>query len=281
MKIDSHQHYWEYSAEEYAWITDDLKEIKQSFLAADSKKEMDKLGFDYAVAVQARQNLVENDFLLKLSEDNDHIAGVVGWLDLKSSALDEQLAQYASHPNFVGVRHIVQDEPDINFLIQPDFVAGVKKLQEHNLAYDILIFEKHLEVAEKFVQQLPDHRLVIDHIAKPAGIGKGEIDNWAKGMKALAKYEHVSCKLSGLPTEADWKTWKNSDFSPYLEVVLEAFGPERLMIGSDWPVCKLAASYEQAMNIVLEFISKLSQEEQNLITGKNALDFYKLPISNS
>jgi len=279
MRVDSHQHYWQYSAEEYAWITDDLSVIKKSFLPEDSKIEMDKLGFDLAVAVQARQTLTENDFLLGLAENNKHIAGVVGWLDLASSQLDAQLEQYANHPNFVGVRHIVQDEPNDEFIIQPDFVAGVKKLEKHDLAYDILIFEKHLPVAEQFVKQLPNQRLVIDHIAKPASIGLEDLQNWEKGIRNLAKYENVSCKLSGLVTEADWKTWKTSDFLPYLDVVLDAFGPKRLMIGSDWPVCLLASNYEKTMNIVLDYIKKLSDNEQALITGGNAIDFYNLPLS--
>ena len=275
MKIDSHQHFWNYSPAEYGWITDALSVLKRDFTPNDLGIELTKKDYRGSIAVQARQSLAENDFLLDMANNHEQVLGVVGWVDLKSSDLIKQLDKYAAQEQFVGVRHIVQDEKDPEFIIQKKFIEGVKQLTAYNLTYDILIYEKQLRITEEFVKQLPNHKLVVDHMAKP-NIKAKSFEEWKKGIEILAQYEQVSCKVSGLVTEADWQHWSKADFTPYLEIVLEAFGPDRLMIGSDWPVCTLAADYEKAIGISEDFFSSLSNHEQNKILGENALNFYNI-----
>lgn len=278
MRIDSHQHYWRYTAEDYSWINDDMAVLKSDFEPSDSIEAMNELGFEASVAVQVRHSLKENDFLLALADEYDSIAGVVGWVDLCSDRIDEDLQAYIDHPKFVGLRHIVQDEPDPEFLLQEDFIRGVKRLQNYELTYDLLIFEKHLEVADRFLSKAGEHRIVLDHLAKPK-VKTGEIEHWEKGIRKLAKHEHLFCKVSGLTTEADWKHWKPADFRPYLDLVLDAFGVDRLMIGSDWPVCLLSSTYQSGMTAVMDYFSKLSSNEQTAIYGENAIHFYNLPVT--
>ncbi|MDF9795600.1 L-fuconolactonase [Catalinimonas alkaloidigena] len=277
MKIDAHQHFWKYDPLKLGWINDAMQVLKRDYLPPDLKREMDKTGFDGCVAVQASQSEEETDFLLAQAEQYNYIKGVVGWVDLCDYNVKNRLTHYAQFPKLCGMRHIVHDEEDDYFLLRPDFMRGVKMLKEFDLTYDILIFEKHLAVTLQYVSYFPESRLVVDHIAKPR-IATAELSPWKENIRSLAEYPNVYCKLSGMVTEADWKNWKPDDFKIYLDVVFEAFGTNKLMIGSDWPVCRLAAEYEEVMAVVENYISQLSQDEQARILGGNAIDFYQLSI---
>jgi L-fuconolactonase len=275
MRIDAHQHFWRYNADEYGWIDDSMAGLRRDFLPEDLKREMEAAGFDGAVAVQARQTLEETRWLLELAASLPHVLGVVGWVDLRSREVRSQLAEFAGNPKFLGVRHIVQSEPDDRFLSQPDFLRGIAALEEFDLTYDILIYPRHLPVAAEFVKRFPRQRFVLDHVAKPQ-IKSGSLQPWQLGIRELAQNRNVFCKLSGLVTEADWKNWKYSDFEPYLDVALESFGRDRLMIGSDWPVCTVAGSYSRVMDLVMEYLEKYSPEVRNAVLGENAEQFWKL-----
>ncbi|GEP93792.1 amidohydrolase family protein [Chitinophaga cymbidii] len=275
MIIDAHQHFWIFDPVRDAWITEDMSAIRRNFLPADLAPVLQANGVDGCVAVQADQSEAETDFLLQLAAENSFVKGVVGWTDLRSARLDERLDHYAQFPLLKGFRHIVQGEPDPAFLLREDFCKGVKALARHDFTYDILIYPYQLPAAVQFVEKFPYQRLVIDHLAKPY-IKKGEVKGWEENMRAIGKHEHVYCKLSGMVTEADIRNWKQADFTPYLEVALEAFGPDRLMFGSDWPVCLVAADYPQMKKIVTDFIGTLTPAEQARIMGGNAAAFYKL-----
>lgn len=277
LKIDAHQHFWKYDPQRFGWINEHMQVLKQDYLPPDLKQEMRKTGFDGCVAVQASQSEAETDFLLELGEQYDYIKGVVGWIDLCDYNVRRRLAHYAQFPKLCGIRHIVQDEADDYFLLKPDFMRGVKMLPDFDLSYDILIFEKHLPATLQFVSYMPECRLVVDHIAKPK-IAAGELSPWEENMRSLARYPNVSCKLSGMLTEADWKNWKPGDFKPYLDVVFEAFGPDKLMIGSDWPVCRLAGEYEEVIALVENYMEHFSEEDKVKVFGQNAIDFYNLNI---
>lgn len=227
--------------------------------------------------MQARQSLVETRRLLELAASSPLILGVVGWVDLRSPDVRSQLRQFAGNPKLVGVRHVVQAEPDDRFLLQPDFLRGIAALEEFDLAYDILIYPKHLPVAAEFVRYFPRQRFVLDHLAKPF-IKAGTIQPWETGIRELAKLPNVFCKLSGMVTEADWRSWKPEHLTPYLDVTLDCFGTERLMIGSDWPVCTVAASYAQTMNVVLDYFAKRPADVQQAVLGGNAQRFWKLKL---
>jgi len=274
MRIDAHQHFWIYSPEEYGWIDDSMRTIRRNFLPADLTSELQRNGFAGSVAVQARQTLDETRHLLSLADQNSQVLGVVGWVDLRSRDVRSQLSEFSNHPKFVGVRHIVQSEPDDRFLLRDDFMRGIATLEEFDLAYDILIYTQHLPVAAEFVARFPRHRFVLDHMAKPP-IKAGRIADWAEGVRRLARFQNVFCKLSGLVTEADWQHWKPEHINPYLDVAFEAFGPERLMIGSDWPVCLVAATYTSAMNVVQNWLRQFPLETQAAILGENAQRFWK------
>jgi len=275
IKIDAHQHFWQYNLQSLPWISDDMPVLQQDYLPPQLQEVMNQRGFDACVAVQAQQSEAESDFLLQLADQYDFIRGVVGWVDLRAYSVGSRLAHFAQHPKFKGVRHIVQDEPEEQFLLDPAFLRGIKMLSQLNLTYDILIYERQLPAALQFAAYLPEVRLVVDHLAKPK-IAARELTPWQENIRSLAQYPNVYCKLSGMVTEADWQQWKADDFTAYLDVVLEAFGPERLMIGSDWPVCLLAASYEQVMEIVDRFLEQLSDAERQRVYGQNAIDFYNL-----
>ena len=247
--------------------------LRQNHLPVDLDAAQADLGFDGSVAVQARQSLEENRWLLELSDSNPRIRGVVGWVDLQSDEVNAQLAQFANHSRFVGVRHVVQDEPDDNFMLRAEFVHGISRLEDFGLTYDILIYPRQLPAAISLVKQFPKQAFVLDHIAKPL-IKAGVQEPWAQQIRELAEYPNVYCKISGIVTEADWGSWKPEDFQPYLEVVLEAFGPERLMIGSDWPVCRLAGEYTPVMQLAIDFMQAHSAEHMDAFLGGNALAFY-------
>ena len=275
MRIDAHHHFWRFNSDEYDWIDESMACLRRDFLPGDLKPELDRAGFDAAIAVQTRQTLEETKWLLELAEASPFIAGVIGWVDLRSPNLRAQLQEFARNPKLLGVRHIVQSEPDDRFLLQPEFLRGISALEEFDLTYDILIYPRHLPVATEFVQHFPRQRFVLDHLAKPL-IKSGSLEPWSSGIRDLAQFPNVFCKLSGLVTEADWKSWKPEHIAPYLDVALECFGPGRLMIGSDWPVCTVAGSYYQVMNIVMEYFSSYPGQVRNAILGGTAEKFWKL-----
>jgi L-fuconolactonase len=275
MHIDAHQHFWIYDPQEYQWIDGTMTPLRRDFLPADLQYELEWEGFQGSVAVQARQSLQETRWLLELAAQSPFILGVVGWVDLRSPQVREDLHALARNPKLVGIRHIVQSEPDDRFLLQPDFLRGISLLAEFDLAYDILIYPMHLSVAAEFVRRFPEQRFVLDHLAKPE-IKSGTINAWKKGIAELAAYPNVYCKLSGLVTEADWGHWKSEDMRPYLDIAFERFGANRLMIGSDWPVCRLAGSYSRVMGLVKDYLIGHSEQERAAVLGGNAKRFWRL-----
>jgi len=274
MRIDSHQHFWKFDPIRDAWIDASMEKIARDFLPEDLKPLLDQSKIDGCVAVQADQSETETEFLLDLAGRYDFVKGVVGWVDLRSPQLSERLEHYCNNSFFKGVRHIVQAEKD-GFMLQESFLKGIQQLKDFNLTYDILIFPHQLEEAVALVKKNPEQAFVLDHIAKPY-IKDKKIDQWAKHINQLAAHQNVYCKLSGLLTEADWNHWQEEDFTAYLTVIMEAFGTDRLMYGSDWPVCLLAGSYPHVVRIVENFISSLSTDNQKKIMGQNAHHFYNL-----
>jgi L-fuconolactonase len=277
MHIDAHQHFWVYDRREYDWIDDSMAPLRRDFLPDELKLELQRGGFQGCVAVQARQTIEETRWLLELAATSPIILGVVGWVDLQSPQVRSQLESVAGNPKLIGVRHVVQGEPDDRFLLRPEFLRGVSILEELDLSYDILIYAKHLPVAAEFVQRFPRQRFVLDHMAKPP-IRSGSLHPWTEGIRKLAAFPNVFCKLSGLVTEADWQHWKPEDMVPYLDVAFEAFGPQRLMIGSDWPVCTVAASYGRTMGLVKDYLGRLSTAAREAVLGENAQRFWRLKL---
>lgn len=275
MNIDAHQHFWQYSPEEYGWIGPQMAVLQKDHLPDDLAPLLESTGLDGCVAVQARQSLDETEWLLALSDQAPFIKGVIGWVDLCSPYIHRQLERLCAQPKLRGVRHVVQDEPDDQFMLRQDFLHGVSALQAFDLTYDILIFPRHLPVARRVVEQFPDQPFVLDHIAKPF-IRDGVIEPWTEEIRRLAASPNVFCKVSGMVTEADWHNWQSADFLPYLDIVFEAFGPDRIMFGSDWPVCTVAASYPQVVEIVSDYVDQLSQDEKASIWGETARAFYGL-----
>jgi L-fuconolactonase len=275
MQIDAHVHFWRYDAAEYGWIDDSMDALRRDFLPEDAKREMDRAGIDACIAVQARQTLEETRWLLDLADRHPFIAGVVGWVDLQADEVGDELEQFAGTPKLVGLRHIVQSEPDERFLLRPAFCRGISLLQDLDLAYDILIYPKHLAVTAEFVSRFKRQRFVIDHLAKPE-IRSGEIREWEQGMRRLANFPNVFCKLSGLVTEAAWDRWTLAQIRPYLEVALDCFGAHRLIAGSDWPVCTVAADYRRTMSVVGEFLAGRPADEHEAVMGSNAQRFWNL-----
>lgn len=275
MRIDSHVHFIQYNQTDYPWIGDDMEQLKKNFYPDDLKPLLDSLQFDGVIAVQARQTLEETRWLLSLADENPLIKGVVGWVDLRSERVAKQIEQFIEHKKIKGVRHVIHDEADDDFMLREDFNRGLSILKEYDLAYDILIFEKHLPQTIQLVKRHPHQRFVIDHLAKPL-IKEQKIRDWYEHMKILASHENVYCKISGMVTEANWKKQPNDVFLPYLEKIFELFPVHRLMIGSDWPVCTVVREYQAVMKIVLDFIKNFSIEEQQYILGKSAMNFYKV-----
>jgi L-fuconolactonase len=276
MRIDAHQHFWRYSPAQYPWIGESMASLRRDFLPGDLAPLLRASGFDASIAVQASQSLDDTRFLLSLADDHPLIAGVVGWVDLSADDVREELATCAAHSKLVGVRHIVHDEPDDRFLLREDFCRGIAQLAEFDLTYDILIFPRHLPVAIEFVSRFPSQRFVLDHLAKPQ-IRSGEIRTWAQGLRELAQHPNLWAKLSGLVTEASWTDWTVAQIRPYLDVAFECFGADRLMIGSDWPVCTVAADFGQTMNVVIEYLDGRSAAEREAVLGGTAARFWQLP----
>lgn len=274
-RIDAHQHFWKYTPAEYGWIDDSMAALQRDFLPEHLQPLLTANGYDGCIAVQARQTTSETEWLLDLAAQHPFIRGVVGWVDLQSDDLRVQLERLASRKRLVGVRHIVQGEPDDRFLLRKHFCRGVAQLAEYGLAYDILIYPRHLPVAVAFVERFPGQRFVLDHLAKPE-IKKGEIKTWEADLRRLAAFPNVSCKLSGLVTEADWERWTPQGLRPYLDVAYDAFGPQRLLIGSDWPVCLVAADYPRTMDVVEDFLAARPADERAAVLGGNAVRFWQL-----
>lgn len=274
MRIDAHQHFWNYQAQRDAWITDEMRVLQRNFLPEELLPLLQQQALDGCVAVQADQSTTETEFLLSLADQHDFIKGVVGWIDLRADNIEDQLAQYTAYKKLKGFRHIVQSEPK-GFLHDKKFQHGVMKLGEYGFTYDLLIKHHQLEEAMQFAHRLPDVSIVIDHLAKP-DIKSGRKTHWELNMAAIATFPNVSCKISGMVTEADWNTWKPEDFFPYLDELMETFGPQRLLYGSDWPVCLLAASYHEQFNIIQLYLDRLSTHNREAIMGKNAVRIYDL-----
>jgi L-fuconolactonase len=275
MRIDSHQHFWRYEPAHYPWIGERMGVLRRDYLPEELEPLLRASGFEGTVAVQAQQAAAETDWLLELAERHSFIRGVVGWVDLRAANVDEALDRYGARPKLVGVRHIVHDEPDDDFLLRADFRRGVSRLRARGLVYDLLLFPKHLPRAVELVKELPEQPFVLDHIAKPF-IRDGLVSPWREDLQRLAAFPNVSCKVSGMVTEARWADWQPADMQPYLDIVLESFGPSRLMIGSDWPVCLLAGDYARTMDVVVEWTSHLSAAERGAVLGDNAARVYGL-----
>jgi L-fuconolactonase len=275
MKIDGHVHFWRYNPAEYGWIDDSMAALRRDFLPEDARREMAGAGIDACVAVQARQTLEETGWLLALADAHPFIAGVVGWIDLQAADVRSQLEQFSPNPKLVGIRHIVQSEADDRFLLRPAFCRGISLLEDLELAYDILIYPKHLAVAADFVARFKRQRFVIDHLAKP-DVRSGELREWERGLRRLAEIPHVFCKLSGLVTEADWRHWTLEQLRPYLDVAFDCFGVNRIIAGSDWPVCTVAADYETTMSVVSDYLAGRPAAEHDAVMGGNAQRFWNL-----
>lgn len=275
IKIDAHQHFWKYNPQEFGWIAEDQLVLKKDFMPCDLRAEMKKSGYEYSIAIQARQSIEETRWLISLAEMNDSILGVVGWVDLRSEEVGDELARFAQHEVFKGVRHVVQDEPDESFMLHPDFLDGIGQLRKHKLVYEILIYARQIPQAIELASRFPRQRFVLDHIGKPA-IRSGDIESWKAGMKKLAALPNVSVKVSGMITEADHEKWNASEFYPYLEWVWEHFGESRIMIGSDWPVCLLAGTYAQVTCLAEGFFDQFSMSVKRKVYGQNARRIYRL-----
>ena len=249
--------------------------IRKDFMPQDLKKVYDKNKIDGCITIQTDQTLEETNFLLDLSKENTFIKGIVGWVDLRASNIDNTLEHYSNYKKIKGFRHIVQNEEDHNFLLRPEFLKGISYLEKYNYVYDILIFPHQLETTLEFVKKFPNHKFIIDHIAKPY-IKDDLYDEWARLMSEISKCENVFCKISGMITEADYNLWTPEQITPYMDLILTSFGSKRILFGSDWPVCLVAGSYKKVKELVTNFISKLSENEKTNIMGKNAINLYNI-----
>ena len=275
IKIDTHQHFWRYSPEQYDWIGDTMSSIRRDFLPNDLEAEIELARIDGVISVQARQSLEETWDLLKFADENSFVRAVVGWAPLVSPDLNRMLDTFASHPKLRAVRHVLQDEPDPMYMLGDYFNRGIAALKPYRLAYDILIYERHLPQTIQFVDRHPEQVFVLDHLGKPS-VRSGAISPWRENIEELAKRPNVYCKISGLATEANHDTWTEIELKPYLDVVIHAFTPRRLMFGSDWPVCKVATSYLKWLNLVAVTVRHFSQAEQERFWSGTAIEAYRL-----
>ncbi|GET24045.1 amidohydrolase [Prolixibacter sp. NT017] len=275
MIIDAHHHFWEYDPVEYNWIDDEMSAIRRDFLPVNLQETILETPVEGVVSIQARQSIEETDWLLKLASENEFIKGIVGWLPLRQRNIKDLLEKYSGFSALKGVRHVVQGEPEPEFLMGREFNRGIALLKDYGLAYDVLIFAHQLPAAIRFVKQHPEQLFVLDHIGKPE-IKQNKITRWKQDLKELGRCDNVFCKVSGMVTEANYRTWTEEQLQPYLETVLDAFGPGRLLFGSDWPVCLVATEYSKWFDLVLRFFSTLSHDEQELIFGGNAQYVYHL-----
>jgi L-fuconolactonase len=275
LKIDAHQHFWLFDPVRDSWIKEEMAVIRRDFLPQDLAPVLQQHGFDGCVAVQADQSPAENLFLLAQARDNDFVKGVVGWVDLWAKDVEAQLEGLIQYPKLKGFRAILQGAADPALMLQPAFKRGLRHLGRFGYTYDILIYANQLRYIPELVGAFPDQPFVLDHLAKPA-IKRQEIADWRREIQAVAAHDNVYCKVSGLVTEADWQHWQPADFRPYLDTVVEAFGTDRLLYGSDWPVCLVAASYTRMLNLVRDYFAPFSPAEQDRIFGLNAIEFYNL-----
>jgi L-fuconolactonase len=274
-RIDAHQHFWHFDPVRDAWITPDMAAIQRDFLPTDLQPLLQQHGLDGCVAVQASQSEAETDWLLELAAAHDFIKGVVGWVDLQADDVAERLGLYQQFAKLKGFRHVLQGERDRALVLQPAFRRGIEALATFDFTYDLLILPDQLGYAAELVKDFPNQPFVVDHIAKPL-IKAQKIDGWMQDIRQLATHENVCCKVSGLVTEADWQHWQPQDFRPYLDVVFDAFGPERVLYGSDWPVCTVAGGYSRALGLLEDYLASFSPAEQALFWGNNATRFYNL-----
>ena len=274
-RIDAHQHFWKFDPVRDSWITNEMSVIKKDFMPQDIYPLLQQNGFTGTVVVQSDQSEAENNFQLANAGENDFINGVVGWVDLQAENVEEKLRYYSQFPKMKGFRHVLQGEEDRALMLKPEFKNGIGLLRKYNFTYDILIFPDQLKYSAELVKEFPDQLFVIDHIAKP-NIKDKKIADWKKDVQSIAGFENVYCKISGMVTEADLKGWRKEDFNPYIDIVVEAFGTNRIMYGSDWPVCLLAASYESVLEIAEEYFSSFTKNEQSNFFGGNAIKFYNL-----
>lgn len=273
MTLDAHQHFWQFEPVRDAWISAEMAELRRDFLPADLAPVLQQNGMDGCVAVQADQSETETRFLLDLAAQNPFIRAVVGWVDLRADEVEARLEYWSQFPRLRGVRHILQGEPPA-FMLDPAFLRGIRALGKKGLTYDILVFPRHLRTVRVFLQKFENQKFILDHAGKPY-LKKGLIVQWKKDMQNLARHENLWCKVSGLVTEANWKDWKAADFRPYLDVVFEAFGSQRVVYGSDWPVCLLAASYAEQKALLADYMASFSPSEQAAFWGGNGADFYQ------
>lgn len=275
--VDSHHHLWKYNDRDYVWMDEHMEILKRDYLPAELRQKMVAGGVTQTVVVQARQSLAETNWLLDLANKSSFIGGVVGWVDLCRKDIEEVLEKYSPFRKLKGVRHVVHDEPDDEFMARDDFRHGISALKEFGLSYDLLLFPKHLPLACQLAEEFPDQAFVIDHMAKPR-IRKQLLEPWKSDISCISQLPNVYCKLSGMITEADWKNWKTEDFYPYLDHLFEQFSHERLMVGSDWPVCRLAGEYEKVMQIVPQYMSNrgFSTQDQEQVFKNTAIHFYRL-----
>jgi L-fuconolactonase len=274
-RVDAHHHLWRYNKEEYGWIAEEMSALAKNFLPFDLEQQLARTGIHGSVAVQARQTLEETRWLLEIAGKSPVIRGVVGWAPIAAAEFPEELERLHGSKKLKGLRHVIQDEPDDEFILRADFNRGIALLKRHSLVYDILIYARHLPAAISFVDRHPGQTFVLDHAGKP-NIRAHELEPWRGNLRELARRENVYCKLSGLATEANWLAWEPADLQPYVDTVLEAFGPKRVMVGSDWPVCLLATTHRHWYATVQDFIEPLSVREQELILGGVATKVYSL-----
>ena len=279
MIIDSHQHFWQLDLPfEFGWLQEKQHgPICRNFLPNDLRPHLATAGVEKTVFVQTQHHLEENRWALQLAEQYDFIAGIVGWVDLASVDCERQLGEFLGNPKFVGIRHVTHGEPDDNFIVRDDIIRGLRVLEKHRVPFDLLFFTQHLKHATTLAQALPELPMVIDHLSKPK-IKAGLTAGWQDDLRSAARFPNVFCKLSGMVTEADWNHWKPADLRPYVQTAIEAFGPERCMFGSDWPVCELAGSYEDVIAALKETLGPISTDEERQIFGETAKQFYQLKL---
>jgi L-fuconolactonase len=275
LKIDAHHHFWQFDPVRDNWITAEMSVIARDFMPADLSPVLERNGIGGTVLVQTCHTEDDTRFMLQLADENDFIKGVVGWVNLQSLNLEDRLKHYAQYPKIKGFRHVLQSDPDEQLMLRDSFKNGISLLNKYNFTYDILIYPNHLKYAAELVAEFPDQKFVVDHMAKPY-IKDKLMDQWKEDIETLSDYQNVYCKVSGMLTEADWYAWHTDDFTPYLDTVFNAFSTNRVMYGSDWPVCKLAGGYNRALEILQIYTSRLSLREQEQFFGGNAIDFYNL-----
>lgn len=275
MRIDAHQHFWQFDPIKHGWIDESMQAIRKSFSPFDLQKEIASVGIEGTIAVQADETEKENSYLLNLSDENDFIKAIVGWIDLKAVDAIERMQYWKIHNKIKGFRCIMQGQEDSSYLTNKDFLENVKKLAPYGYTYDLLVYHKQFPSLIKFVEKLPDNRMILDHLGKP-DIKNKDIKEWKANLKIIAQHPGIYCKLSGMITEADYERWTYEDLKPYLETAAEYFGVDRICFGTDWPVCLLAGSYTQVYEIIEKFSNQLTSDEKNKLLGLNTMKFYTI-----